>query len=245
MSARHSKTHISTSLCNDDYLNDDARIEIVDISAVRPLPKNPRTHRHKQIRKIAESIQKFRFINPLIVDEDGNIIAGEGRYRAAISLGMKRIAVIRVSHLSKDELQLYLLADNRLAEDSAWDRQLLAVKLDELAKVVPDLTPSGFEAAEINSLFVDFQFGEDPARDEIPPYPAGDAVVSSAGDLWQMGPHRLLCGSARDPAAFAVLMADQLAIMAFLDVPYNVRMKGHAGGRGRVKQSRPNEPDHS
>jgi hypothetical protein len=74
MSARHSKTHLSTSLCNDDYLNHNARIEIVEISAVRPLPKNPRTHRQKQIRKIAESIQKFRFINPLIVDEDGNII---------------------------------------------------------------------------------------------------------------------------------------------------------------------------
>jgi len=235
MKTRQSKTHINTSLRNDDYINQESRIEILAISMVRPSQGNPRIHSKKQIRKIADSIRRFRFINPLIIDEDGNIIAGEGRYRAAISLGMRRIAVIRVSHLTKDELKLYLLADNRIAEDAGWDRQLLVVRLDELAKSVPDITESGFEAAEIDSLSFDLRLANTSGGDEIPPYPAGATVVSCPGDLWLLGAHRLLCGNARDPLAFIVLMAGELAVMAFLDVPYNVRMKGHAGGRGRIK----------
>jgi ParB-like chromosome segregation protein Spo0J len=107
-------------------------IEVLPLRGLRPAQRNPRTHSKKQIRQIADSMRRFGFINPLIVDDRGRIMAGHARAEAAKLLGLSQLPVIRLSHLTETEVRAYLLADNKLAENAGWDRELLAIELEEL-----------------------------------------------------------------------------------------------------------------
>jgi DNA modification methylase len=228
----------STSRKALDRLNVQRRIEIVAMSRLRSARRNAHQHSKKQIRQIADSIERFGFINPVIVDDQGNVVAGHGRLAAANLLGMRNIGVIRLSHLSEAELRAYMLADNKLTENAGWDRELLAIELKELEVLLPevglDLGITGFEPAELDTLMVDFGDENPNPADETPALDR-NVVVAEGGDLFCLGPHRLLVGDARDPQAYDRLMDDELAEMAFLDPPYNVRIAGHAGSRGRTK----------
>ena len=119
--------------------------------------------RRSRIRQIADSIDKFGFINPIIIDEHGRVIAGNGRFEAAKLLRLKEVPVIRLSHLSEAAIRAYMLADNRLAEKAGWDRELLAIELSELELLLPQINPNfsitGFEPSEINSIMLDFGDG--------------------------------------------------------------------------------------
>lgn len=213
------------------------KIEMLAISGLRPHPKNARTHSEKQIRQIAESMKRFRAINPVIVDEDATIIAGHARVQAAEFLGMDKLPAIRVSHLSDAELRLYMLADNKIAENAGWDRLLLAVEFEQLQVALPelgiDLGITGFEPQEVDSILTDLGAIVPNEADEIPP--VEEKIVARAGDLYLLNKHRLLVGDARDPQAYVRLMDRQTATMAFLDPPYNVPVSGHVGGRGKIK----------
>jgi DNA modification methylase len=218
---------------------DSARhIEMVPLSKLRPARRNAHQHPKKQIGQLADSIKRFGFINPVIIDDQGNIVAGHGRIEAAKLLRMRSVPVIRLSDLSEAEIRAYMLADNKLAEKAGWDRELLAAELKELEVLLPevglDLRITGFEPAEIDSLMVDFA-SEGPApADDVPPLDR-QTVVSRAGDLFVLGRHRLMVGDARDEGAYARLMKGERAGMAFLDPPYNVKVAGHVGGRGRTR----------
>jgi DNA modification methylase len=212
-------------------------VEMLSPHGLRPAHRNARTHSKKQIRQIADSIERFGVISPIIADDRGRIVAGHARAEAAKLLGLKHIPVIRLAHLSETEIRAYMLADNKLAEKAGWDREILATELGELQIALPeidlDLAITGFDPAEVDAIMGDF--GEDclnPA-DEIPDLQ--DTAVARKGDLFVLGQHRLAVGDARNAQAYVHLMQSQMATMAVLDPPYNVRIDGHVGGRGSIK----------
>ena len=214
----------------------DSRVEPVRISTLRPHPRNIRTHSQKQIRQIAASIRSFGFLNPIIVDDQSNIIAGHGRFDAAMSLGMRVVPIIKVSHLRPTEIRAYMLADNKVAENAGWDREQLATEFEELQIALPEvgleLDITGFEAAEVDQLLADLAPSRSDPTDELPPTP--ERAVTQTGDLWQLGKHRLLCADSRDPEALRQLMDGECAAAVFCDPPYNVPARS-IGGRGRVR----------
>lgn len=212
------------------------KIERVALRLLRPSSRNARTHSKKQIRQIANSIVRFGWTFPILIDEDGSILAGHGRYEAAILLGLTHAPVIVVSDLNETEKRALMLADNRLAESSSWDRKLLTAELTELAELLPeiglDLDITGFESAEIDGLLADFA---NPDRDPADNSPSPETdPVSRPGDIWLLGEHRLRCGSALVPADYKTLMNRRRAALMITDPPYNVRIKD-IQGRGKTK----------
>jgi DNA modification methylase len=214
-------------------------VKWIETSALTPNRRNARTHSKKQIRQIAASITAFGFLVPILVDEPGNIIAGHGRYAAAQLLSLDKVPAILVSGLSSAKKRALALADNKIAENAGWDREILAVELPELSELLIgenlEISITGFAPAEIDQIAVDFENDVDPvdAVDEewLPRSP-----ITRLGDLWQLGQHRLLCGDARDPQVLRRLMGDVKAAMAFLDPPYNVRVCDIVG-RGRIQHA--------
>lgn len=213
------------------------QIELRDLKSLRPYSGNARTHSPKQVRQIADSIRRFGFVNPVLIDDDGQVIAGHGRLEAAKFLGMTEVPVLPITHLNAAEKRAYILADNKLAEKAGWDRDILAIELQALIDFDFEVELTGFELAEID-LILD----EDRARassepeavdlvQEISPGPP----ITQPGDVWALGAHRLICGDARDPEVLAMLLGDDAVDMIFTDPPYNVKVDGHVGGLGKVK----------
>ena len=207
------------------------------IEELKPDPANPR-HTKKQIRQIADSIRTFGFNVPILIDRDGKIVAGHGRWLACHLLGISEVPTLCLDHLSAAQARAFMIADNRLTEIGTWDDRLLAEQLQDLSVHGLDfnIEVTGFEMGEIDlriaSLEEPPERDDDPA-DEVPEVPAGPSI-SKIGDLWQLHHHRLLCGSALDSAAFTVLMGEERAAMGFTDPPYNVPIDGHASGLGAV-----------
>lgn len=211
------------------------KIEHMAVSALRPYPKNARTHSRKQIRQIAKSIERFGFCNPILVDDDDHIIAGHGRAEAAKLLGMEEVPTIRLSHLSDGEKRAYILADNQLATKAGYDREILVIELQHLIDIGFEVELTGFETADIDLLMDDLS-GEGAAEDSAPVYSKGPAV-SRPGDLWLLDKHRLLCGDARKLADYGRLMGSEKAEFIFTDIPYNLKIDGHVSGLGRVRHA--------
>lgn len=130
----------------------DPRVEQVVLDKLRLYPGNPRTHSKKQIQQIAASIQRFGFTSPLLVSDDLEIIAGAGRLLAARQLGLERVPVIRLAHLDETERRAYVLADNQLALQAGWDKELLAIELGGLIELNFDLSVIGFEASQVEII---------------------------------------------------------------------------------------------
>ena len=211
-------------------------IQMMAVAALKLNACNARTHSKKQVRQIADSIQAFGFLVPILIDENRLIIAGHGRCQAARLLGIETVPVIEVTGLSETKRRALALADNKIAENAGWDRERLAIELPELSELLVldglDVSVTGFAAVEIDQLAVDFD--EDAREDKLDPAWADAEVVTKAGDLWQLGSHRLLCGDARNTDDLGSLMDGGRASMAFLDPPYNVRVRDIVG-RGRVQ----------
>jgi DNA modification methylase len=215
-------------------------LEWNEIASLTPNRRNARTHSKRQIGQIAESIKTFGFAVPIVVDEERNIIAGHGRFAAAQLLGLDRVPVVTLKGLSPAKKRALALADNRIAENAGWDREILALELPGLVEVLDaeslDLSITGFAAAEIDQIAVDFEGDAvDPADDANPEW-LDEPPVAQIGDLWQLGAHRLLCGDTREAAAMQRLMGGDRAAMAFLDPPYNVRVSDIVG-RGRIQHN--------
>jgi DNA modification methylase len=208
------------------------------IDELKPDPANPRRHSKQQIRQIANSIKAFGFNAPILIDPDGNIIAGHGRWLACRELGWSEVPTLCLDHLTPAQARAFLIADNRLAEIASWDDQLLAQQLKELSLLVLDfnIEDIGFEMGEIDlriSSLEDPAATNDDLADLLPELPAS-APISKIGDLWVLGRHRLLCGTALDSMAFAALMGEERAATVFTDPPYNVPIDGHVSGLGAI-----------
>jgi DNA modification methylase len=207
------------------------------ITSLRPYARNARTHSKKQIRQIATSIDRFGFTNPVLISDDGEIIAGHGRIEAAKLLGWKAVPTIALSHLSETERRAYVLADNKLALNAGWDKEILAIELQGLVDLQFDVELTGFSLAEID-FAIEEAAEADPAGSETVEdavtFAAGPAV-SRQGDLWHLGRHRLLCGDARSAVDFDALMEGARADLVFTDPPYNVKIDGNVCGLGSVR----------
>ncbi len=214
-----------------------AQIEERAISSLHLYVGNARTHSRQQIRQIADSIRTFGFTNPVLIDEEHIILAGHGRVMAAKQLGMTHVPTVRLDHLTPGQRRAYVLADNKLALNAGWDRDLLAIELQGLIDIDFDLEVTGFSLAEID-VTLDAARNSDPATpdgpaDAIPPLP--EDPVTQRGDLWQCGRHRVLCGDAREATDYALLLGNQAVDLIFTDPPYNVPIDGHVCGLGRVR----------
>lgn len=213
-------------------------LETLPLDQLRPWPRNARIHSRKQVRQIADSIAQFGFTNPVLIDGENRILAGHGRVEAARELGMATAPCLRVDHMSAAEKRAYVLADNKLALNAGWDEELLALELKELmaAEIDFDVGLTGFSIAEVDHLIEGLAPTEpgDPADDQLPD---PDALPSRCrpGDIWQLGPHRLVCGNALDPAVVSSLMDNEKAEMVFTDPPYNVAIEGHVSGLGKIR----------
>jgi DNA modification methylase len=228
---RHFETHKRVANISKRLL----QVDLVPLRSLKRSPRNARTHSKKQIRQIANSISEFGFTNPILVDEDLNIIAGHGRLDGAVLLGLLEVPVIALNGLTERQKRELRIADNKLAQNAGWDRALLAAEFGELAVLGPEtnLSITGFEPAEIDALAVDLSDPEREPLDELPPIGKGKPVTET-GDMWQLGNHRLVCGNACDQNALKQLMGIERASMLFGDAPYNVRI-GATVGRGKTK----------
>lgn len=214
-----------------------ASVEMTKVTALRPYAANARTHSKKQIQQIAESIRRFGFTNPVLIGDDGEILAGHGRVLAAKHLGLSDVPTIKLSHLSAEERRAYVLADNKLALNAGWDTEILAIELQGLLDVDFDVTLTGFSLAEIDLTLDRAKEASPLATDtdaDLIPETIG-AGVTQLGDLWLLGRHRLLCGDARSAPDIGRLVGDTKIDLIFTDPPYNVPIDGHVGGSGSIK----------
>ena len=211
------------------------QVEYLPLASLRPYANNARVHSKRQIKQIARSIEKYGWTNPVLIDDDNQIIAGHGRVEAAKQLGLDKVPTIRLSHLSAADRRAYVIADNRLAEKASWDKEILFNELQGLIDVGVDPSLIGFEAHEIDVLVEDVAAAKMAVEreDTTPSY--AEECVTELGDMWQLGKHFLCCGDARDPGAYAFLMNGSKAEFVFTDPPYNVPIDGHVSGLGRVR----------
>ena len=207
------------------------------VEALKPRSTNPRTHSKKQIGQIASAIRRFGFTNPVLIDDANGIIAGHGRVEAAKALGLDQVPTVHLSAMSEAEIRAYVIADNRLAENAGWDRELLGLELQYLTDldIDFDVTVTGFELPEIDILIGELSSADDndPA-DAVVEVAAGPAVTRP-GDIWRIGSHRLICGNSTRSETYQALLGEQRAQLVFTDPPYNVPIAGHVGGLGAVQ----------
>ena len=210
------------------------QILFVAIGDLIPDPHNPRKHGPAQITAIAKSIEAFGFNAPILVDKDNKIVAGHGRYEAAKLLGLEKVPIVSLSHLTPSQAKAYMLADNKLTDRSTWDDPKLAIHLKELSNLVLDfdIEAIGFEPPEIDLRIQSLDSALEEADDQFEL--ATGPVVSRTGDLWLLGSHRLYCGSALDATSYDALSNGERAAAAITDPPYNVRIDGHVSGNGRT-----------
>ena len=208
-------------------LQTSTKMELVDIDKLIPYVNNARTHSPEQINKLRASLREFGFINPVIVDDKFNIVAGHGRVMAAQAEGIKEIPCVYVDYLTEAQKKAYILADNRMAMDAGWDEEMLRVELEALQDMSFDLSMTGFDEKELADLFKTDEHVEDDDFDL-------DAALEKAafvkkGDIWTVGRHRLMCGDATSAEDVAKLMDGKKANIIVTDPPYGVSFKSSDG----------------
>jgi len=198
------------------------RIEIWPIDRLVPYAMNARTHSPEQVAQIAASIIEFGFTNPILVDSADGIIAGHGRLLAARKLGMAEVPVIVLDNLSPTQRRAYILADNKLALNAAWDEAILREEMSSLEADGFDLAVVGFSDEEFRNMLEGASATATEAgaaaESAVPEPPA--QPVTLPGDVWLIGPHRLVCGDCRDCKTIRALFGDSLAHVAITSPPY-------------------------
>jgi len=218
-----------------------ANLQIVSwpVEKLIPYARNARTHSDEQIIQIAASIAEFGWTNPILVGENGILIAGHARLLAALKLGMTEVPVIVLDHLTETQRRALVIADNQLAiRGAAWDEEMLRVELEALQEDSFDLNLVGFTDEELEDLFREPEptIAGNTDEDAVPEQP--EKAVTVPGDVWILGNHRLHCGDALQYASFEKVLAGGLADMTFTDPPYNVNY----GATMKDKLRRKNRP---
>ena len=210
------------------------RIVTKRIDSLRPFPNNPRRHPPSQIAALIKNIKRV-WTNPILIDEQGTILAGHGRLEAAKRLGMTEAPTLTVFGLSESEKRASVIADNRLPERAVWDSELLKGHFKELINIDFEVELTGFSTGEID-LLIDGRAPPPPAdpADELTGFAVDGPAVSRLGDIWELGRHRVICGDALQGVSYEALMQGQRAQMVLADPPYNVPISGHAMGRGKI-----------
>jgi DNA modification methylase len=196
------------------------KVERWKIEKLVPYARNARTHSDEQVGQIAASIKEWGWTTPILVDEDGSIIAGHGRTLAAQRLQMTEVPVMVAKGWSDAKKRAYVLADNKLAMNAGWDNEMLALELGEIGDLGFDLDLTGFTADEIAALTPEQIEPGLTDEDEVPELP--EQPVTVLGDVWILGKHRLMCGDSTSIDAIEKLTEKQSIDMVFTDPPYGV-----------------------
>jgi len=200
-------------------------IENIDVTAFHPHPQNPRKHSKKQIAQIAESIKTFGFKVPVLIDESNRLICGHGRVEACKLLGWEEMPAIRATDLNEEKIRAYMIADNRLTENSEWDEALLGENFKLLSELELDfdLEVIGFDYGDIEK-FINFEEEEELPKEETVISPDQAPQVAKEGDLWELGEHRIYCGDSLEEESYDTLFSGtrKKASIVFTDPPYNL-----------------------
>ena len=194
-------------------------VELRPLDAVRPYANNPRQN-DDAVEAVAESIRRFGFRQPIVVDADGVIVAGHTRFRAAQRLGLATVPVHVATDLTPDEVRAYRLADNKTAELASWDDAMLSIELDALRGAGIDWTLLGFDEEELAKLLAPAGTEGLTDPDAVPEKPADP--ITKPGDLWLLGKHRLLCGDSTSATDVARLLDGAVPALMVTDPPYGV-----------------------
>ena len=198
-----------------------------------PYARNSRTHSDNQVNQIASSIKEFGFTNPILIDEQGGIIAGHGRVMAAKKLGLTDIPCIELAHLTETQKRAYVIADNKLALNAGWDEEMLRLEFDELKEAGFDLELTGFSLEEIDGLQVNEITEGLTDEDAVPEAP--EEPVSKLGDVWLLGNHRLMCGDSTSIDAVERLLGGMRPNAVFTDPPYGIGLDKENQKLGKSK----------
>ena len=205
------------------------KLEMVKVSELIPYVNNARTHSQEQVNKLRSSLREFGFVNPVIIDQDKNVIAGHGRLMAAKEEGITEVPCVLVDYLTEAQKKAYILADNRYAQDAGWDEELLRLEIEALEGMDFDVSLTGFNEDEISDLFA----GADTSDTQDDDFDLSDALEKAAfvekGDVWVVGRHRLMCGDATSEEDVATLMDGKKANLIITDPPYNVAFESSDG----------------
>lgn len=210
-------------------MNTVTKLEMHDINALVPYAQNARTHSPEQVAQLRGSLREFGFVAPVLIDADGNIIAGHGRVLAAKAEGFAEVPCVLVEHLSDLQRKAYILADNRLAEAAGWDKELVSMELETLREAGFDVNLTGFSE---NDIILDemSDLTEDDFEVQLPAEPK-----SKRGEIYQLGNHRLMCGDATSEADVNALMDGAIADLLLTDPPYNVNVTGGTGEHLKIE----------
>lgn len=214
------------------------RIERLPISALVPYARNSRTHSDEQLAQIAASMREFGFTNPVLIDEQGGIVAGHGRVMAAQRLGMAHVPCLRLAGLTEAQRRAYVIADNQIALNAGWDDAMLRLELADLQAADFNLDLLGFDADRLDELLAD-DVGETEGltdADAVPEVP--ERPASKPGDVWLLGRHRVMCGDSSDPLGIDGLLIGKLPDAVVTDPPYGIGIDGQ-------KESKSKNPKHN
>ena len=206
------------------------------VGSIIPYARNSRTHSDVQVSQIAASINEWGFTNPILIDIDGEIIAGHGRLLAAQKLGLKEVPCITAVGWSDAQKKAYVIADNKLALNAGWDNDMLAIEFSELKNLDFDLDLIGFDLDELAIILKEPEIEGLTDEDAVPDVP--DTPITVEGDLWVLGNHRLLCGDSTSMDAVDKLMGTTKADMVFTDPPYGI---DYSGGRTQLTKPHHNK----
>ena len=215
------------------------KIETVNIEQLKPYKNNAKIHSPDQISQIADSIHQFGFVNPILIDEHGEIIAGHGRFEAAKILNLSQVPVIRIGHLTDVQKRKLRIADNRISENGGgWNADILNIEISELCELedVSDITITGFNDIEIDQILAEPRTKAEVKKLDAVPYVADDEVITENGDIWEFdGGHRIICGDSTKRETFENLIGNKRVNLVLQDPPFNIKIKGFVSGNGSVK----------
>ena len=200
------------------------KIEIADITSIKPYENNPRKLSETAIEKVAMSLKEYGFRQPIVVDKYRVIVAGHTRFRASKKLGLKQVPVSVIDNLTEEQINAYRIADNRTAEESEWDNELLKMEIKELEAKDFKLDLLGFNEDQLNDILFEEKQGLTD-EDEVPETP--EEPISKIGDIWKLGNHRVMCGNSVDYEDVNKLMNNKIADLVNTDPPYGVNYQSN------------------
>lgn len=209
-------------------------IAMRETKSLRANPDNAKDHGDKQVRQIAASIERFGFLSPIVIDENGRIAAGHGRWAAAKLLGLKMVPVIHKKFVSEEDFIAYGLTDNKLVELSPWKDDALSKNLNKLVAKNYDLGVTGFSLADLDFSLPGEKVADEAESVELPD--PGARAVSRVGDLWLAGVHRLLNADSQRAESFETALGGELARLVCSDPPYGVKVRHNVSTKATARE---------
>ena len=209
------------------------KIETADINTIKPYENNPRKLKDSAIDKVAMSLKEYGFRQPIVVDKDRIIVVGHTRYRASKKLGFKEVPITIADNLTPEQINAYRIADNRTAEESEWDSELLKMEIKDLEAKDFKLDLLGFNEDQLNDMLFEEKQGLTD-EDEVPEAP--EEPISKLGDIWKLGNHRVMCGDSTKEDDVKKLVDNNKIDLIYTDPPYGINEKGDRSNRGGLTE---------